>query len=399
MCCPAGLGKGLDDVLDTEELVNEADITAALQQPSPGSKGRRGRGSKQQGNKGGGAATPEKQAASELLGHSDSLSARERNKLKRKAKALERQSSVRLDSRGRVSEHGLLDKVVCHSNFDLLWRTFCFTAHCLRDTRTRALLCKQRWQHPGRRQSQGGSPQKRTDFNTSCVLQVAELLAEQRSNNARETSPGRGAQSPTAATAAAVAAAGAAAVLSDEQAAEQDLEEVRWQGCCSWTSRIATAYMPYRSALRRLYAWGLSTATWRPACGSKAPGEVPAAGGCPQWCGLEGVLLLRLLLQWHCVESGGWPFQRLADQLCCDVLSPVWTVRHGATAGLRELLREQAAAAAVEVPLEDINSGWACAGNSGTTTATLILWQSLLQQHEVCLQQASRSVIGLAGSS
>lgn len=80
---------------------------------------------------------------------------------------------------------------------------------------------------------------------------------------------------------------------------------------------------------------------------------------------LEGVLL-RLLLQWHCVESGGWPFQRLADQLCCDVLSPVWTVRHGAAAGLRELLREQAAAAAVEVPLEDVNSGWACAGNSGT---------------------------------
>lgn len=71
------------------------------------------------------------------------------------------------------------------------------------------------------------------------------------------------------------------------------------------------------------------------------------------------------LLQWHCVESGGWPFQRVADQLCCDVLSPVWTVRHGAAAGLRELLREQAAAAAVEVPLEDINSGWASAGNSG----------------------------------
>lgn len=216
-----GLGKGLDDVLDTEELVNEEDITAALQEPSPGKGGRRGRAN-QQGK--GGAATPEKQAASELLGHSDSLSARERNKLKRKAKAMERQSSVRLDNRGRV----------------------------------------------------------------------AELLAEQRSNNGRETSPGRGPQSPTAAAAAAaVAAAGAAAVLSDEQAAEQDLEE------------------------------------------------------------------------WHCAESGGWPFQRLADQLCCDVLSPVWTVRHGAAAGLRELLREQAAAAAVEVALEDINSGWACAGNSG----------------------------------
>lgn len=71
------------------------------------------------------------------------------------------------------------------------------------------------------------------------------------------------------------------------------------------------------------------------------------------------------MCQWHCVESGGWPFQRLADQLCCDVLSPVWTVRHGAAAGLRELLREQAAAAAVEAPLEDINTGWACSGNAG----------------------------------
>jgi hypothetical protein len=92
---PQGLGKGLDDVLDTEELMNEADLTAALQQPTP--KGRKGRG-----QKGAGSATPEKQAASELLGRSDSLSARERNKLKRKAKALERQSSVRLDNKGRV---------------------------------------------------------------------------------------------------------------------------------------------------------------------------------------------------------------------------------------------------------------------------------------------------------
>jgi hypothetical protein len=69
--------------------------------------------------------------------------------------------------------------------------------------------------------------------------------------------------------------------------------------------------------------------------------------------------------QWHCTESGGWPFQRLADQLCCDVLSPIWTVRHGAAAGLRELLGAQAAAAAVEAPLADVNTGWACAGNSG----------------------------------
>lgn len=86
-------------MLNTDELVNEEDITAALQQPTP-TKGRRG-GRGQQGGKG--TATPEKQAASELLGRSDSLSARERNKLKRKAKAMERQSSARLDSKGRVS--------------------------------------------------------------------------------------------------------------------------------------------------------------------------------------------------------------------------------------------------------------------------------------------------------
>lgn len=67
-----------------------------MQQPTP-TKGRRGRG--QQGKA---AASPEKQAASELLGRSDSLSARERNKLKRKAKAMERQNSARLDSKGRV---------------------------------------------------------------------------------------------------------------------------------------------------------------------------------------------------------------------------------------------------------------------------------------------------------
>lgn len=82
-------------MLNTDELVNEEDITAALQ-PTP-SKGRRGRG--QQGQS---SATPEKQAASELLGRSDSLSARERNKLKRKAKAMERQGSARVDNKGRV---------------------------------------------------------------------------------------------------------------------------------------------------------------------------------------------------------------------------------------------------------------------------------------------------------
>lgn len=242
--------------------MNEADITAALQQPSPG-KGRRGRANQQ--NKGG-AATPEKQAASELLGHSDSLSARERNKLKRKAKALERQSSVRLDSRGRVSKHGRLDQ-----------------GRWLRDTHMGPCSASNGGGILEADKARVGLPQKRTDTNTSCVLQVAELLAEQRSNNARETSPGRGAQSPTAAAAAAVAAAGAAAVLSDEQAAEQDLEEVGGRavvvgpaGFLQSTHHVAAgcAYS----------AWGFSTVTslWL-----ESTWAALAAGGCHWWCVLK----------------------------------------------------------------------------------------------------------------
>lgn len=253
-------------------------------------------------------------------------------------------------------------------------------------TRTCALLCKQRWRHPGGRQSQSGSPQKRIDINTSCVLQVAELVAEQRSNNARETSPGRGAQSPTAAAAAAVAAAGAAAVLCDEQAAEQDLEEVSGRAVAVGPADLQQS--THHVAAGCANSHGVSQLL----LGDQLVVEKQLGRAGCWWLSLvvcpEGVLLC-LLLQWHCVESGGWPFQRLADQLCCDVLSPVWTVRHGAAAGLRELLREQAAAAAVEVPLEDINSGWACAGSSGTNTVTLILWHCLLQHEVSRLQQAT----------
>jgi hypothetical protein len=70
-------------------------------------------------------------------------------------------------------------------------------------------------------------------------------------------------------------------------------------------------------------------------------------------------------LQWYCIEAGSWPFQRVADQLCCDILDPAWRVRHGAAAGLRELLREQASAAGVEAPLADSSSGWGFAGGTG----------------------------------
>jgi hypothetical protein len=159
---------------------------------------------------------------------------------------------------------------------------------------------------------------------------------------------------PPAAAGAAAVATGAAAVLSDEQAAEQDLEEVSvFSAKLNLQLQLGAKAQPPAAAGRLPLQYGQS---------SRACGEVAMAA---QVLMVAVAALLLLLLQWHCIESGGWPFQRLADQLCCDVLSPVWTVRHGAAAGLRELLREQAAAAAVEVPLDSINSGWACAGNSG----------------------------------
>ena len=65
------------------------------------------------------------------------------------------------------------------------------------------------------------------------------------------------------------------------------------------------------------------------------------------------------LLQWKAIEKGAWPFQQVCDRLCLDILDPCWEVRHGASAGLREILRYQAAAAAVEAPVDDSESGWA----------------------------------------
>jgi len=36
-----------------------------------------------------------------------------------------------------------------------------------------------------------------------------------------------------------------------------------------------------------------------------------------------------------------WPFEGLCEQLCMDLFSPVWEVRHGAGIGLREILKTQ----------------------------------------------------------
>lgn len=235
-------GKGLDDVMNTDELVGEEDIEAALQAPAARPRSRAGssnRGDSGSGSKARSATPPEsKQAAASLLRSESIISARERNKLKRKAKALGRQESSKpgaLDAKGRV----------------------------------------------------------------------AELVSGERAGSAagsREASPASPLKHAAAAAAAAGGAAGAGvvSVLTDEQAAEQDMEE------------------------------------------------------------------------WHNIETGSWPFQRVADQLCVDILNPAWSVRHGAAAGLRELLREQAAAAAVEAPLADATSGWASPGGAGRRNLALV---------------------------
>lgn len=103
-------GKGLDDVMNTDELLGEEDIEAALA-ATPGRPRSRpsssGRGDSGSGGKARSSTPPEgKQAAASLLRSDSLMSARERNKLKRKAKALGRQDSTKpggADAKGRVS--------------------------------------------------------------------------------------------------------------------------------------------------------------------------------------------------------------------------------------------------------------------------------------------------------
>lgn len=49
--------------------------------------------------------------------------------------------------------------------------------------------------------------------------------------------------------------------------------------------------------------------------------------------------------------SGRWPFAALCDQMCVDVLSPAWEVRHGAAVALREVLRSHAGSAGVDAQI------------------------------------------------
>jgi hypothetical protein len=94
--------------MNTDELVGEEDIEAALEAPAGRARSRAGSsGRGDSGSKARSATPPEdKQAAASLLRSDSMLSARERNKLKRKAKALGRQDSTKpggLDAKGRVS--------------------------------------------------------------------------------------------------------------------------------------------------------------------------------------------------------------------------------------------------------------------------------------------------------
>jgi TATA-binding protein-associated factor len=99
-----------------------------------------------------------------------------------------------------------------------------------------------------------------------------------------------------------------------------------------------------------------------------------SAGGGQQRSGSEGGGLVSSTAEaaendeaeWAAILAGGWPFQRVCDQLSVDVLDPSWEVRHGAAVGLREVLRSHAGSACVDAPMADEGtSGWAMPGGSG----------------------------------
>ncbi|KAL0040872.1 hypothetical protein WJX79_008076 [Trebouxia sp. C0005] len=69
--------------------------------------------------------------------------------------------------------------------------------------------------------------------------------------------------------------------------------------------------------------------------------------------------------EWQAVAAGQWPFQAICDQMCIDMLDPVWEVRHGAALALREVLRSQADAAGLVAPVAAHPTGWAAAGEEG----------------------------------
>eukprot|EP00892_Ulva_mutabilis_P005302 jgi/Ulvmu1/3143/UM015_0183.1 len=65
------------------------------------------------------------------------------------------------------------------------------------------------------------------------------------------------------------------------------------------------------------------------------------------------------------IAAGGWPFQRMADQLLLHLLDSSWNVRHGAAIGLRQLLQSHAPCAAIAFKPGSPHSGWRVSGQSG----------------------------------
>lgn len=71
---------------------------------------------------------------------------------------------------------------------------------------------------------------------------------------------------------------------------------------------------------------------------------------------------------WDDAISGMWPFQRLSDKLCVDLLHPCWETRHGAALGLRAILRYHSRSAGIFACIEDIPTGWMAAEGRGRPT-------------------------------
>ena len=60
---------------------------------------------------------------------------------------------------------------------------------------------------------------------------------------------------------------------------------------------------------------------------------------------------------WAAFMAGEWPLGPLCQRLCLAALSPAWPVRHGAAAGLREILRSHARCAGVRAPVDAAAAG------------------------------------------
>lgn len=68
---------------------------------------------------------------------------------------------------------------------------------------------------------------------------------------------------------------------------------------------------------------------------------------------------------WNDTVSGSWPFGRISDKLCIDLLHPSWERRHGAALGLRSILQHHLHSAGIYAAIDERPSGWLAAGGNG----------------------------------